>query len=410
MRITVSHSGKQHSYHLARSLKRLGALDRFYTSSYITQPWLQRYFTEKGNTFFTRRFVEGLAAPDVEANWRFEFKEQWLRYRTGKSAATAEAVFQRDANFDHYVAGLISKRPSQAYWGFQGSAHDSLLAAKAAGKLAIVELATAHVTAAQRWLGEEKQLHPEWADSIDYLEFPAWYHKRLEQEPHVADVAIAASRFTQQTLLDDGIAANKIKLLPLGFELEHITYNPKRSSGGLGIQSRPLRLLYAGTITQRKGIKYLLEALKTFPSGEVELHCIGGVQGSGKALEEYKGLYELHGRISQYELFAAYQHYDALVLPTIFEGFGLVIVEAMAAGLPVITTPNSMGPDVVIDRQNGYLVPVRDVVALGDAISHLRSLNGEQYCAMSEAARQQVLNFTWQVYQQNLGHLISTLA
>lgn len=406
MKVTVSHSGKQHSYHLAKALKDLGYLDRFYTSSYVSSAWLQDYFKRSGNTFFSRRFLHGLSGQDVSANWRFELKEVYLRQRYGKGPIALNAVFERDINFDNFVAGLIGRRKSDVFWGFQGSAHDSLIAAKKAGKQATVELATAHVTASKKILGEELKLHPDWADSIDYLEFPAHYEKRLEQEPHLADVVISASKFTSQTLLDDGIAPSKIQLLPLGFELDHVAYTPKDQQPDGRISKRPLRLLYAGTLTQRKGIKYALEALRMMPKGEVELHCIGGIQGSGKALEAYKGEYNFLGRISQYELFASYQNYDALILPTVFEGFGLVIVEAMAAGLPVITTAHSMGPDVINHGENGYLVPIRDINATAAAVASLRSLTDEQYWAMSAAARKSVLNFTWDVFARNLDTVV----
>lgn len=409
MLITVSHSGKQHSYHLANALRQLGALDKFYTSSYITQEWLQEYFTKQGNTFFTRRFVQGLHAPMVEANWRFELKEQYLRYRYGKGARAAEAVFARDRNFDLYMSEVIRKRKSEVFWGFQGSAHATLQAAKDSGKLAIVELATAHVKAAKRILAEETALHPEWADSIDYLSFPDWYEHRIAEEPHLADVVVAASQFTANTLLEDNVPQSKIRTLSLGFELDHVAYTPKREKDGLNIENRPLRLLYAGTITQRKGIKYVLEAMRHFKREDVELHIIGGLQGSGVGLEPYKGLYQNHGRISQYELFRTYQDYDALVLPTVFEGFGLVIVEAMAAGLPVITTPHSMGPDVIVHQENGYLIPIRSIEAVVSSIAHLRSLSGEDYCHMSEQARAHVLNFTWKVFQEKLAMLLTTL-
>jgi glycosyltransferase involved in cell wall biosynthesis len=408
LKITVSHAGKQHSYHLARSLKQLGFLDKFYTSSYVSPLWLQQYFTKTNNTFFNRRYLAGLGGKFVDANWGFELKEVYLRARYGKTQATQDAVYQRDVNFDRYVAGCLAKRKSEVYWGFQGSSHDSLLAAKKANKLAVVELATAHVVAAKRILGEEALLHPEWADSIDNLVFPSFYQKRLEAEPHQADLVISASKFTTSTLLEDGISPDRIKLLPLGFELEHIPYIPKDETADKYISKRPLRLLYAGNLTQRKGLMYLLEALRAFPKGEVELHIIGGVQGSGAALKQYEGEYHYHGRVSQYEMFQAYGNYDALVLPTVFEGFGLVIVEAMAAGLPVITTAHSMGPDVIEDGVSGYIVPIRDIQALESAIGNIRQLSDQQYWEMSAAARASVLNFTWQVYTQNLHKLVTT--
>ncbi|MES2389186.1 MAG: glycosyltransferase family 4 protein [Bacteroidota bacterium] len=405
MKITVSHSGKQHSYHLAKALLNLQSLDVFFTSSYVASPALQNYFIKSGNTYFSRRFEEGLGGSKVDANWRFELREIILRKLYGKTGRTQNAVYERDVNFDAYVAGKLPNRKADAFWGFQGSCHSSLQKANDLGRISLCELATAHVTAARRILGEESLLHPEWADSIDNLVFPAPYEKRLVEEPHIAKYAVAASAFTRQTLLEDGIAPEKILTLPLGFDLQHVPY-PERNDD---ITKRPLRLLYAGTLTQRKGLLYLLSAMRSLKNENIELHCIGGIQGSGKALKEFSDNYIYHSPVSQAELFGMYGAYDALVLPTVFEGFGLVIVEAMAAGLPVITTPHSMGPELVRDNVNGWIVPIRDISALSTAIMKLRHKTGDEYLAMRQAARDSAGAYTWDVYAQRLGSLISGL-
>jgi len=404
--VTLSHAGKQHSYHVAQGLLNLGFLDRFYTSSYVTQPFLQELITKRGNTFFSRRFQQGLAAPFVKSRWDFEVKEVLYRKLYGKTEKTQNAVYYRDVNFDKYVAGLLPKRPSNTYWGFQGSAYESLLAAKKCGKKAIVELATAHVKASLEILGEEAKLHPDFADSLDNLVFPAFYQKRLEEEPHIADITIAASAFTKQTLLADAIPESKILTLPLGFDMDYVPYTERKTEN---ISQRPLKLLYAGTLTQRKGIKYLLNVMAKLKGTDIELTCIGGIQGSGEGLAKYKNLYHYRPAVSQLEMFGIYQEYDALVLPTVFEGFGLVIVEAMAAGLPVITTPHSIGPELIINGENGYIVPIRDEMALENAIIALRNKNNDQYLQMRLQARKTVEQYTWAKYRNKLGETCQKL-
>lgn len=407
MNITLSHSGKQHSYKVAKALLNLGALDVFYTSSYINNSALQNYLLQKGNTYWTRRFEEGLGGKYVQANWRFELKELALRRLYGKIEVTQKAVYQRDIDFDNYVAGQLFKRKSDVFWGFQGSCYESLAAAKQTGKLAVCELATAHVKSAQQILGEEARLHPEWADSIDNLVFPAPYEKRLAEEPHRADQVIAASSFTRQTLLADGVTDNKIIVLPLGAAIDHVPYISPENTKGTDITQRPLRLLYAGTVTQRKGMKYLLEAMQLLPKNTAELHIVGGIQGSGEAFAKQKNWYSYRPAVSQMEMFGLYHEFDALVLPTIFEGFGLVIVEAMAAGLPVITTPHSIGPELIENDKNGYIVPIRDANALAKAIETLRSKTAEGYTQMRLAARSAALQYSWESYEQKLSNIVA---
>ncbi len=402
----LSHSGKQHSYHTAKSLNDLGVLDTFYTSSYVTNAFLQKQIEKRNNTYWSRRYIKGLPGGKVNANWRFEIKEMALRKLQGKSPAAQLAVYNRDVNFDHFVAKRIQKQHHQKeniFWGFQGSCHATLKKAKELGLTSYCELATAHVVSAKQILGEEAKLHKEWAHTIDNLEFPDYYERRLVEEPHLATKTIAASSFTKSTLLDVGIAEENILYLPLGFDLDYIPYKEKVSSD---IEKRTLKLLYAGTVTQRKGIKYLLETLKELNTRDVELHIVGGIQGNDAALNQYKGLFHYHPPVSQQELFEMYDQFDALVLPTIFEGFGLVIVEAMAAGLPVITTPHSIGPELIVNDENGYIIPIRDIEALKKAIMQLREKSESEFLKMRIQARNAATAYSWDNYTQRLSKVI----
>jgi len=409
MSIILSHSGKQHSYQVAKALWQLGLLEKFYTSSYITSSFLQQQILKRNDQFWSRRFIDALPGLKVSANWRFELPELLMRQWHGKSPAVQKAVYQRDENFDRFVARKLQhhEKGVNLFWGFQGSCLLSLKAAVECGHEAWCELATAHVTAAKRILGEEAQLHPEWAHTIDNLVFPSAYERRLEEEPHAATRVIAASSFTAQTLTEIGIPAEKISYLPLGCDIHHVPYHERPDDN---IEKRPLKLLYAGTITQRKGIKYLLEAMRRLHSHrDIELHLIGGIQGNEDPLKSYHGLFHYLAPVSQQALFRLYSNFDALVLPTIFEGFGLVIVEAMAAGLPVITTPHSIGPEVIKHQENGYLIPIRDINAIVSSIESMRHLSHQNYQMMRVNARKAALNYSWQSYQERLSRLMLSL-
>ncbi len=404
MKVILSHAGKQHAYHIAHALERLGYLEKFYTSSYISSARLQGIIEYLKNSYFSRRYHTGLSGKYVDANWRFELPEIVCRRLLGKTAFVENLVYKRDIEFDRYVSKHMMSARADIFWGFQGSCFKSLQAAKKAGKITICELATAHVTTAKRILGEEQALHPEWKDSIDNLIFPKVYEERLQMEPHEADVVIGASKFTVDSLLSDGVSAQKIKLLPLGFDIDHIPFNVN----GIAAGGRPLKILYAGKITQRKGIKYLLEAVQMMGKA-VELHLIGGIQGDGHALKRYKGSYIHHPAVSQQELFRRYQEYDVFVLPTLFEGFGLVILEAMAAGLPVITTPHSIGPDLIVQDKNGYIVPIRDVEAIKAALECILKKDPEALLEMKIQARKAAEHMDWLQYSVSLESVLKTL-
>jgi glycosyltransferase involved in cell wall biosynthesis len=402
-RIILSHSGKQHAYHVAKALYDLDCLETFYTSSYISNIGLQRLIQTLNLSFLSRRFLNGLGGKQVHASWRYEIKELIYRKLKGNTQEVNDLVFERDIKFDKDLSKKLAGLSNDTFWGFQGSCHACLQASNNLGLETICEMTIAHLPYAKRILQEEAKLQPDWADSIDFMTFPGNYEKRLIEEPLMAKKVIAISSFLKETLVQEGVKAEKITVIPLGFDADAISYSEKKES----ITNRPLRLLYAGKITQRKGIKYLLDAINQFDKRDVELHVIGNVYGSGKAFQSYKSSYNYKSGITQQELFRLYGQYDALVFPSILEGFGLVTVEAMGAGLPVITTPNTNATEVIKDNVNGYLVPIRSSEAIVQGITKLRNMDDATFQQMRWNARQTALQYTWAVHRGKVDQFIA---
>ena len=203
--------------------------------------------------------------------------------------------------------------------------------------------------------------------------------------------------------MEEGVAADKVTVIPLGFDASSVEF-PEETEP---INNRPLRLLYVGRITQRKGMKYLLEAIRSFDKKDVELHIIGNIYGSGTAFKTYTNLYTYTKGISQQELFKVYKQYDALVFPSVLEGFGLVTVEAMGAGLPVITTPHTNATEVIKEGINGFVVPIRDTKAIVEAIARLRNMDNASFQQMRHEARKTALQYTWDEHREKVRHFIT---
>lgn len=310
-------------------------------------------------------------------------------------------VCWRDAAFDRWAARTWANK-ADVYWGFQGSCLFSMRAARRAGRVAVAEFATAHVTRAMRLLSQEAERHPEWADSISNLYFPDWYRERLEQEPHAADVCLAASEFTRQSLLEVGVPAAKVKVLPLGADLADFTPTERPATG-------PFRVLFVGGVGQRKGIKYLLEAYRRMRSADTELVLAGPMVGSGRALEEYRGLYTYLGRLDQRDVIREMHRCHVLVLPSVFEGFGLVIPEAMATGMPVIASTHSAGPEIIREGQDGFVLAPDDVEGLAAKLAWLAADRAEA-AAMGRSAAERAPAFSWAAHAQRTRELLAALA
>jgi alpha-maltose-1-phosphate synthase len=402
--IILAHAGRQHSYFVAKNLQQLDLLQRFYTSSYVTNAGLQKYFTRRDIHFFAKRYLDGLSGKIIHANWWYEVPEFLARLFKMGASKVSNLVFKRDAKFDEDLSKKLKRLQFDIFWGFQGSSLLSLGAANSLGKQSIVEMTMAYIPFAKKLLTEESKLHPEWSDSIDIISFPSSYEERLIKEPQVASKVFAVSAFLKQTLVEGGIEAGKVEVIPLGFDISGIPFVTETP----GITGRPLKLLYVGRITQGKGIKYMLDAMKQFKKEDVELHIIGNVIGKGKAFSAEKDYYTYHGAMPQKQLFAAYTNFDALLFPSLMEGFPLAVIEAMGAGLPVITTPNTSAEELITDGDNGFIVPIRDTNAIVKAIAKLRMTDNTSFQKMRQAARNKALEYTWDAHRLRVKALFAT--
>jgi glycosyltransferase involved in cell wall biosynthesis len=398
----VCHSGKQHAYRHALSLQQLGRLALFVTSGYFKPSrFPDSLFDRIGKVSrgLRLRHLDGLDESKVRRRWSLEVPELLARKFAPGSNFAENLIYRRDARFDRWVASMMPRLPGDIYWGFQGSCFDSLVAARSAGKPAVVEFATAHVTAAKRILSEESAKHPEWSATISNLHFPEWYERRLIDEPHRGDVCVSASGFTTRSLIEAGVAAEKIKTLPLGADVDQFPFSKRGVDG-------PFRALFVGGIGQRKGIKYLLEAVKKLRSPNVELVLAGPLGAAATPLKAYHSLYRYVGKLTQAEVSKLMRTCHVLVLPSVFEGFGLVIPEAMATGMPVIASDHSIGPEMIDEGETGFVIKPWDVDRLADRLDRLASRRAEAV-EMGVRASRRAQEFSWDAHRRRLGELLA---
>jgi glycosyltransferase involved in cell wall biosynthesis len=157
-------------------------------------------------------------------------------------------------------------------------------------------------------------------------------------------------------------------------------------------------------------VKYLLEAYKQMRNSTTELVIAGPMAGSGKALEGYRGLYTYRGRLDMQDVIREMHRCHVLVLPSVFEGFGLVIPEAMATGMPVIASTHTAGPEIIREGVDGFVLPPDDVAGLAAKLSWLASHRSDA-AVMGRAAAERAHHYSWQAHasrtQSLLGELMS---
>jgi glycosyltransferase involved in cell wall biosynthesis len=247
----------------------------------------------------------------------------------------------------------------------------------------------------------EEARWPGWARTP--LLVPDEYFAWRQAEWALADIVMVNSKWSRDALMQQGVAAAKIEIVPLAYEPEPVPENtpPPLPRGA----DEPLRVLYLGQVNLRKGVQYLLEAAKELRNA-VRIDIAGPIAISDKAVVGAPANVKFHGPVTRDRVQQFYRAADVFVLPTISDGFALTQLEAMSHGLPVVTTPNC--GEVVTDGVDGFLVPVRDARALAKALQTLAD-DPERLEAMKDAARAVTARFGLEALDKNLRRLESRL-
>jgi alpha-maltose-1-phosphate synthase len=256
---------------------------------------------------------------------------------------------------------------------------------------------TAHHRYAWRLLSEELRLEPDFASTMQYPAASARVAKRLDREIEVADELIVLSSFQRRTFEEEGVAAPRLHLVPLGVDVDLFRPLPRTKSG-------PFTIGFVGQVTQRKGVSYLLHAFEALRPLGVRLLVVGRPVGPRHAW--LRSGVEHRLPVARSTLPEVYAEMDVVVLPSLIEGFGLTALESMACGVPVIVSENTFGSDVVIDGKNGYVVPIRDSSAICDRIELL--LNDETLqMKLGVGARTTAENHSWEAFGRQIVELVT---
>lgn len=233
------------------------------------------------------------------------------------------------------------------------------------------------------------------------LRFPDWQddiESRLpevlacENEEHrLATKIVVSSHFTKRTLSINGVDEEKIIINPLGVDLQW--FRPS----SVASEDRTFRFLFLGAISARKGVPLLLEAWKRIHLKSTELWLVGPTTGFTHALIPSLPNLKVLGSYTYRELPELLRQCDVLVFPSYCEGFGKVLLEALASGLPIITTDATAGPDLIEDGIEGRLIACGDLDALCEAMESFAN-NRDKVKRMSIAARLCAERFSWDAY------------
>lgn len=399
MQILLAHPGTQHSYEVALALQQENLLQNFLTGFYF-DPYgklarlavsFPRSSRRKILRELSRRSKPGLSSHHVRT-WPWAELLYVASTRLAPLRRFSDSLLAwRNERFDLEVARTLTCQRPAAVICFDTCAARAFEAAHTLGIRSILDQTVGHVRAGAEIYQQEAGLHPDFADSLPQ-KVSQELIDRCTREVHSADRILVASSYVRQTLLSVGADPARIRLVPYGVDTDRFRPSVRR-------EHDKFRVLFVGQISQRKGIKCLLEAWKGLHLPNAELLLAGSLIGSGKGLASFSGCFRRLPPLPRAEVHHVFAEADVFVYPSLHEGSALAIYEALACGLPVITTPNS--GSVVRDGREGFVVPIRDVDALQEKILLLYS-NRELRKQMSLRARSRAEKFTWTAYRRRL--------
>lgn len=312
---------------------------------------------------------------------------------------SVDAVYQQlDKKVSSRLKRGLDKGVTSVYAYEDGALH-TFRKAHRLGLNCFYDLPIGYWRTAHKLLQREKELWPQWSATLAGLNDSKKKLAKKDEELALANKIFVASSFTARTLKDYPGELAPVEIIPYGFPpgVKKRTY--KNSKTG------PLKLLFVGGLSQRKGIANLFEAVQPL-GASVSLTVVGKkTSQSCPALDAELQKHTWIESMPHHEILSLMREHDVLVFPSLFEGFGMVITEAMSQGTPVITTDRTAGPDFIEHGKNGWLIEAGSTEALRAAIEELI----EKPKLISEVGRQALETARlrpWEVYGKELADSI----
>lgn len=366
MKVSISVGGRFHAFDLASVLERNGFLHELITSypaftakpfgipsgkikSILIKELIERFF----RNFFMVEFPKSVTS--------------WLYDRI------ASFRFSHDA--DIYI--IWSSYADYSFTRIRKNNPSAIL---------ILERGSSHIAVQNRLLLKAGVWHP--------VSLPVI--KKETKEYTMADYIALPGIFSKRTFLEEGIPDEKLLVNPYGVDLSQFPYKPKDQ------EQQVFTVGYVGSLSARKNVMGLIQACQKLVADgrQLRLLLIGGLERAtfDKKVLKSKPWIDYPGPQRQNQLFRFYHQMDVFVLNSYEDGFGMVILQALSCGVPVIGTENTGAPDVIIQGENGFVIPVENTNILLEKIGFLMD-NQEIRQSMRVKARYSVESgFSWEDY------------
>lgn len=313
--------------------------------------------------------------------------------------STERRNFLEDSCHDLWVSNKIKRIKPDIIIGYEKSCYKSFISIKKNGGIAVLDLAQVHVN----FICKLRTKFNFFSNISGSENLFTRVRNRKLKEYELANYILVLSSFSKQTLINEGVVPSKIYLVNLGFDpsrfIPKIIYQNNHNT--------PLRIVYSGIITKRKGVHLIASVAKRLQYLAIEWVFIGSKDDGFKSIEGFKNIKYIP-YLEHEELLKEFHNSDIFVLPSYLDSWGMVVIEAMASGLPVIVSENTGAKDAVTN-DCGFVIPIDNADVLADKVLYFYN-NRTEIERMGRNASKEAQKYTWDNYHKQLGDFINMIS
>jgi glycosyltransferase involved in cell wall biosynthesis len=398
-KVLVAHPGTQYSHQLVKQLEKNDLLLCFITCGVICEHTTLWWFFKVMPRFFKRkvknRIISDVPIKKVKSFFWLELLTHVKLYFNSDSESV---VYWRNEIFQKIIPERLILE-ADVIIGFDTSSWILVDRCKKHNKKFILDVSIAHSVEKSRVYEQICSSYPSWKFSIikknnRHLEF-----EQLELDR--SHKIVVASDFTRKSLVANNVENARIVMNQYGVDFSQKIRSEK--------VKKTIDFVFLGSVDARKGIPLLLDVWDNFLLKNVSLTLIGPISNDVREMVQRRNEnIIILGKVPAEEVFQRLSNYDVLVFPSYFEGFGLVILEAMMCGLPVITTDATCGAEIIDNGVDGLVISAGDKSALTAAISSFVD-NKFDLSEMSVNARRKSLEYSWNNYGSRWLNLVDAI-
>ncbi len=409
-KVALFHPGTQHSWQTALALQQLGRL-AFFATSIFYKPGQWPYRLERlpgplgrrlGSEF--RRFAKPELDPGlVHTSGAIEWLER-IAARLGRKGLAHWLDRIGNRRFASNLGALLQGSDQAAVWGYSGSSASSFALAKTRGLRCILDRTVGDFRTYNRIMDEVAQDYAAWMLPT-IRRFDDATIAGDEEEYALADVILGGSQFVIDTIVAESAASNvaaKLRVLPYCFDEALFAGAPAPRPVERG---EPVRFLFNGAASARKGIHLALEAIARIPPSAASLTIVGDLQVPAEAFAPYRDRVTHVPAVPRADIPAIMARHDVLLFPSYFEGSALSLLEGLASGMALIQSRNSgngvtPATGILLDRIDtdavhaAMMTPVEDRALLD---------------SWRAAAQGQAANYSFARYRDNIAALLEVM-